>query len=97
MTAPRIPTAVLPSTGALRSLRRAQALCEAAPAREWTFVATASDPQGIDSLSATGAVEVYSGDIWVSAHTLLPGHGVAAVPRERVDRGSRGPLHLGLD
>ena len=54
----------------LPSISYAQAVCEAAPAREWTFVATASDPQGIDSLSAIGAVEVYSDDIWVSAHTL---------------------------
>ena len=48
----------------------AQAYCEAAPAREWTFVATASDPQGNDSLSTTSTVSVYSGEELLSEHSL---------------------------
>ena len=35
-----------------------QAYCEAAPARELTLSATASDPQGNDSLSTTSTVSV---------------------------------------
>ncbi len=54
----------------LPSVSYAQAHCESAPARAWTFVATASDPQGIDSLSSTGTVEVYINETWVSEHTL---------------------------
>lgn len=59
-----------PSGAQNPSVSYAQAFCEAAPAREWTFTATASDPQGIDSLSPTGFVQVLSGEDWVSEHLL---------------------------
>ena len=52
------------------SVSYAQAFCEAAPSRTWNFVATASDPQGIDSLGVSGTVDVYSGEDWVSQHAL---------------------------
>lgn len=52
------------------SVSYAQAVCEEAPSRTWTFTATASDPQGIDSLSTTGMVDVYSGEDWVSQHEM---------------------------
>jgi hypothetical protein len=45
----------------------AQAVCESG---QWEFSATASDPQGLDTLDPSGLVEAYSGETAVNSETL---------------------------